>query len=40
MSKPLFSRILVAVNGSEASIHAAMYGIIMAKTYHLDLKFI
>ena len=40
MSKPLFRRILVAVNGSEASIQAAMYGIIMAKTYHLDLKFI
>lgn len=38
MNKPLFNRIVVAVNGSQTSIHAAMYGIIMAKTYHLDLK--
>ncbi|MFA6856218.1 MAG: universal stress protein [Treponema sp.] len=38
MNRPLFNRIVVAVNGSQSSIHAAMYGIIMAKTYHLDLK--
>jgi nucleotide-binding universal stress UspA family protein len=38
MNKSLFHRILVAVNGSQSSIHAAMYGIMMAKTYHLDLK--
>jgi nucleotide-binding universal stress UspA family protein len=40
MNRPLFHRIVVAVNGSQSSIHAAMYGIIMSKTYHLDLKII
>lgn len=36
--KQLFNRILVALNGSEASIHAAMYAMIMAKTYRIALK--
>ena len=40
MLKPLVKNILVAVNGSESSIHAAMYGIIMAKLYHFNLKFV
>jgi len=31
--KPLFSNIVVAVSGSDASIHAAKYAIIMAKLY-------
>jgi Universal stress protein UspA and related nucleotide-binding proteins len=38
MIKPLFQRVIVAVNGSESSIHAAMYGILMAKVYHCHLK--
>ena len=38
MIKPLFQKIVVAVNGSEQSIHAAMYGILMAKQYKCDLK--
>ncbi|MCR5290430.1 MAG: universal stress protein [Treponema sp.] len=38
MIKPLFQNILVAVNGSQTSIHAAMYGIMMAKQYHLNMK--
>lgn len=38
MSKQLFGRILVALNGSAASIHAAMYAMIMAKTGHSALK--
>lgn len=38
MIKPLFQRVLVAVNGSESSLHAAMYGIMMAKVYHCHLK--
>ena len=38
MIKPLFQNVLVAVNGSEASLHAAMYGIMMAKQYKLKLK--
>jgi nucleotide-binding universal stress UspA family protein len=33
MMKPLFSNIVVAVSGSDASIHAAKYAIIMAKLY-------
>lgn len=37
MIKPLFQKIVVAVNGSEQSIHAAMYGILMAKQYKCDL---
>lgn len=40
MIKPLFQNITVAVNGSESSIHAAMYGILMAKLYHSHLKFV
>lgn len=38
MIKPLFQKIVVAVNGSEQSIHAAMYGILMAKQYKCELK--
>lgn len=38
MSKDFFKRIMVAINGSEASIHAAMYAIIMARSYNLKLK--
>lgn len=37
MTKPLFSNILVAVSGSDASIHAAKYAIIMAKHYRCRL---
>jgi nucleotide-binding universal stress UspA family protein len=36
--KPLFSHILVAVTGSDASISAAKYAIIMAKQYHCRLS--
>lgn len=36
--KGLFKKIVVAVNGHESSIHAAMYAILMAKTYNLELK--
>jgi nucleotide-binding universal stress UspA family protein len=38
MMGPLFSNILVAVSGSDASIHAAKYGIIMSKLYHCRLS--
>lgn len=38
MIKPLFQKIVVAVNGSEQSIHAAMYGIMMAAQYKCSLK--
>ena len=38
MTKPLFSNIVVAVSGSDASIHAAKYAIIMAKLYRCRLS--
>lgn len=38
MAKDFFKKIIVAVNGSEASIHAAMYGIMMARCYNLKMK--
>lgn len=38
MSKQLFNRILVALNGSSSSIHAAMYAMIMTKAYHSTMK--
>lgn len=38
MLKPLFKKIVVAVNGSSSSLLAAMYGIIMAKQYKCELK--
>ena len=36
--KKLFSNILVAVTGSDASIMAAKYAIVMAKLYHCQLN--
>ena len=38
MLKPLFSNILVAINGSDASILAAKYAIVMAKAYQCKLS--
>ncbi|WP_191017524.1 universal stress protein [Treponema zioleckii] len=38
MIKPLLERILVAVNGSEQSMRAAMYAIMLAKQYNCMLK--
>lgn len=38
MIKPLFSNIVVAITGSDASILAAKYAIIMAKTYRCRLS--
>ncbi|MBQ0052410.1 MAG: universal stress protein [Treponema sp.] len=38
MIKPLIQKVVVAVNGSEQSIHAAMYGIMLAKQYKFELK--
>ncbi|MDR1326406.1 MAG: universal stress protein [Treponema sp.] len=37
MIKPLFSNIVVAVTGSDASVLAAKYAIVMAKTYRCRL---
>ncbi|AEE17117.1 universal stress protein [Treponema brennaborense] len=38
MIKPLFQNVIIVINGSEASIHAAQYGILMAKLYRCNLK--
>ena len=38
MVKPLFSNVLVGITGSDASIFAAKYAIVMAKTYHCRLS--
>jgi nucleotide-binding universal stress UspA family protein len=38
MTKPLFSNIVVAISGSDASIHAAKYAIVMAKQYRCRLS--
>jgi nucleotide-binding universal stress UspA family protein len=38
MIKPLFQNILVAINGSESSIHAVQYAILMAKSYRCTVK--
>lgn len=38
MIKPLLQKVLVAVNGSEHSIHAAMYGILLAKQLRCEIK--
>ncbi len=38
MLKPLIQKIIVAINGSEQSLHAAMYAILMAKQYKCSLK--
>lgn len=38
MIKPLFQRLVVAYNGSEASLHAVMYAVLMAKLYKCQVK--
>lgn len=40
MLKPLVHNVVVAINGSESSVHAAMYGIIISKLHHYNLKFV
>lgn len=38
MIKPLFQRIVVAYNGSQSSLRAVMFGIIMTRQYKCSLK--
>lgn len=38
MSKPFLKNIIVAVNGTQSSVQAAMYSIILAKQYNLSVK--
>ena len=40
MGKVFFKKLIVAINGRESSICAAMYSIMMARTYNTELKFI
>lgn len=40
MGKNLINKIVVAINGSESSIHAGMYGIMLARSYNLAIKFV
>lgn len=40
MGKSFFKKVIVAINGRQSSIHAAMYAIMMCKTYNISLKFV
>jgi len=40
VAKKILHKIIVAVNGRQSSIHAAMYAIMLAKGYGLELKFV
>lgn len=40
MGKSFFKKIIVAINGRQSSLHAAMYAVMMAKTYNISLKFV
>lgn len=40
MAKSFFKKIIVAINGRQSSIHAAMYAVMMARSYNLSLKFV
>lgn len=40
MGKFFFKKIIVAINGRQSSLHAAMYAIMMGKTYNLSVKFV
>lgn len=38
MIRPLYRNVLILINGSESSIQAAKYGILMSKLYRCNLK--
>lgn len=40
MSKSFIKKSLVAINGRKSSVDAAMYSIMMARTYGIQLKFV
>ena len=40
MQKGFYKKIIVAINGHTSSIHAAMYAIMMARSYHISIKFV
>lgn len=40
MAKSFFKKIVVAVNGKQSSIQTAMYAVMMAKIYNLEIRFV
>ena len=40
MAKSFFKKMIVAVNGHRSSVHSAMYAIMMARSYNIEIKFI
>ena len=40
MGKSFFKKMIVAVNGHRSSVHSAMYAIMMARSYNIEIKFI
>ncbi len=40
MSKTFFKKMIVAVNGHRSSVHSAMYAIMMARSYNIEVKFV
>ena len=40
MAKSFFKKMIVAVNGHRSSVHSAMYAIMMARSYNIELKFV
>jgi nucleotide-binding universal stress UspA family protein len=40
MAKSFFKKIVVAVNGKQSSIQTAMYAVMMAKVYNIEIRFV
>ena len=40
MAKNFFKKMIVAVNGHRSSVHSAMYAIMMARSYNIEIKFV
>ena len=40
MAKSFFKKMIVAVNGHRSSVHSAMYAIMMARSYNIEIKFV
>ena len=40
MAKSFFKKIIVAINGKQSSIQTAMYAVMMAKIYNIEIRFV
>ena len=40
MAKSFFKKIVVAINGKQSSIQTAMYAVMMAKIYNIEIRFV